>query len=63
MIDQINTKLVKKVKKQLKKVKKKMSTNELTSAQENIFMGEDMNAKIPFQDCIEVQFSEEGNIE
>jgi hypothetical protein len=40
-----------------------MSTNELTSAQENIFMGEDMNAKIPFQDCIEVQFSEEGNIE
>lgn len=26
-------------------------------------MGEDMNAKIPFQDCIEVQFGENGNIE
>lgn len=33
------------------------------SAQSNIFMGEDMNAKIPFQDCIEVQFGEDGNIE
>lgn len=32
-------------------------------AKEGIFMGENMNAKIPFQDCIEVQFNEDGNIQ
>lgn len=32
-------------------------------AKENIFMGENMDAKVPFQDCIEVQFGEIGNIE
>ena len=40
-----------------------MSSKEVVKAQANIFMGEDMNAKVPFQDCIEVQFGEEGNIE
>lgn len=62
VIDHINDKLEKKVKKK-KKVEKKLSGTELASAQANIFMGEDMNAMIPFQDCIEVQFGEEGNIE
>ena len=40
-----------------------MTSNKLEEVKENIFMGEDMNAKVPFQDCIEVQFSENGNIE
>ncbi|CAI2359557.1 unnamed protein product [Moneuplotes crassus] len=63
VLEKINEKVTKKVKKKSKKVQKKVSAQELIKAQENIFMGEDMNAKIPFQDCIEVQFGEEGNIE
>ena len=45
------------------KVQRKGTTSELVAAQADIFMGEDMNAKIPFEDCIEVQFGEQGNIE
>lgn len=63
VIDKINTKLQKKAKKQKKKDAKKVSTTDVSAIQENVFMGEDMNAKIPFQDCIEVQFGEDGNIE
>lgn len=63
VIDKINEKLEKKAVKKKKKIQRKGTSGDLVKAQQNIFMGEDMNASVPFQDCIEVQFGEYGNIE
>lgn len=65
VIEKINAKVIEraeKIKKQAN-LDKKATSNKLEELKENIFMGEDMNAKVPFQDCIEVQFSDDGNIE
>ena len=63
VIEQINQRIEKRVKKARKKLERKVSSKEFNQAKEKVFMGENMDVKIPFQDCIEVQFGSDGNIE
>lgn len=63
IVDHINQKQEKKITKTKKKAVRKGTSTDLNKYQEqNIFMGEDMNAKVPFQDCIEVEFDENGSV-
>ena len=63
IIDQINERIEKRIKKARRKLELKVSSKQFIQAQEKTFMGENMEVKIPFQDCIEVQFGNDGNIE
>lgn len=45
------------------RARSKLSVKKLDEIQEGIFMGENTNAQVAFKDCIDIQFSDEGDIQ